>query len=321
MPSILTPLIAVFGIMLLGFIVQKLKVLPHDTDFTINEYVYYVAFPAILFIALAETDIHEILQWGFIFAFGLAMIATYFITVVISSIFDKKQPALAAIRGLSTSFGNTAFIGIPLMMMLYPGNNHAITAAAIASLLSVTMFAFALVSMELALNKTQKSHPALIMLNALIKNPIVIGCLLGVIASALTIPVPESISMMFRLIGNTSSPCALFAIGMVLAKAMHGGTEPEVVRHNIVIEMSVLNVLKLVIHPLLAYWLLTYFEVEQQLLVMGVILAALPTAASVYLLAQRYQTYALSSAKCILISTIATFISLPIIEKLLSSFA
>ncbi|WP_394498224.1 AEC family transporter [Shewanella sp. ENK2] len=317
MANILTPLIAVFGIMLLGFIVQKLKVLPHDTDFTLNEYVYYVAFPAILFIALAETDIHEIMQWGFIAAFGIAMVVTYFITVLISSIADKKQPALAAIRGLNTSFGNTAFIGIPLMMMLYPDNNHAITAAAIASLLSVIMFAFAMVNMELAINKKQKRHPVLIMLNALISNPIVIGCTLGVMVSALYIPIPDSISMMMRLIGNTSSPCALFAIGMVLAKAMHGGTEPETPPHHLAIEMGILNILKLVIQPLIAYGLLRYFNVDNELLIMGVILAALPTAASVYLLAQRYQTYGLSSAKCILISTLATFISLPLIEQLL----
>ncbi|PMG78823.1 transporter [Shewanella sp. 10N.286.51.B7] len=317
MPSILTPLIAVFGIMLLGFIIQKLKVLPHDTDFTLNEYVYYVAFPAILFIALAETDIDEILQWGFIASFGITMLVTYFVTAVISLSADKKQPALAAIRGLNTSFGNTAFIGIPLMMMLYPGNNHAITLAAIASLLSIVMFAFVMVSMELAINKQQKRHPIIIMLNALSSNPIVIGCALGVAASAVKLPIPDSLSVMMRLIGNTSSPCALFAIGMVLAKAMHGGEEPSETRHHIAIEMTVLNMLKLVFQPIIAYALLRYFNVDTELLIMGVILAALPTAASVYLLAQRYQTYGLASAKCILISTIATFITLPIIEKLL----
>ncbi|MCL1044644.1 AEC family transporter [Shewanella electrodiphila] len=317
MPSILTPLIAVFGIMLLGFIIQKLKVLPHDTDFTLNEYVYYVAFPAILFIALAETDIDEILQWGFIASFGITMLVTYFVTAVISLSADKKQPALAAIRGLNTSFGNTAFIGIPLMMMLYPGNNHAITAAAIASLLSIVMFAFVMVSMELDIIKQQKRHPIIIMLNALSSNPIVIGSVLGVAASALKLPIPDSLSVMMRLIGNTSSPCALFAIGMVLAKAMHGGEEPSETRHHIAIEMTVLNMLKLVFQPVIAYALLRYFNVDTELLIMGVILAALPTAASVYLLAQRYQTYGLASAKCILISTIATFITLPIIEKLL----
>ncbi|WP_102532031.1 AEC family transporter [Shewanella sp. 10N.286.52.B9] len=319
MPSILTPLIAIFGIMVIGFSVQKLKLLPQDSDSALNKYVYYIAFPAILFIALAETDINDILQWGFIFAFGLAMAGTYCITVIISTLADNKQPALAAIRGLNTSFGNTAFIGIPLMMNLYPDNNQAIATAAIASLLSIIMFAFALVSMELAVNKTQQRHPIMIMLNALITNPIVIGCALGVLVSALKINLPDSISMMFRLIGNTSSPCALFAIGMVLAKAMHRGAKAGPKKHNIALEMSLLNSLKLIVQPLFAYVLLSYFKVESELVFMGVILAALPTAASVYLLAQRYQIYTLSSAKCTLISTTATFISLPIIEKILSA--
>lgn len=52
--TILTPLFAVFGIMLLGTLVQKLRFLPVETDQVLNQYVYYIAFPAILLIALAQ---------------------------------------------------------------------------------------------------------------------------------------------------------------------------------------------------------------------------------------------------------------------------
>ena len=38
MPAILTPLIAVFGIMLLGTFVQKSKLLPAETDHVLNQY-------------------------------------------------------------------------------------------------------------------------------------------------------------------------------------------------------------------------------------------------------------------------------------------
>ncbi|HCE52879.1 MAG TPA: transporter, partial [Shewanella baltica] len=157
--TILTPLFAVFGIMLLGTLVQKLKLLPVDTDQVLNQYVYYIAFPAIMLIALAQQPIGEILQWGFIAGYSTAMVITYLVCLGLSLLANPKQHAVAAIRALNATFGNTAFIGIPLLIILFPQQQSALVAAAIASLLSVLMFAVALVSMELATN-TQRQHHA-----------------------------------------------------------------------------------------------------------------------------------------------------------------
>ncbi|MBB1388710.1 MULTISPECIES: AEC family transporter [Shewanella] len=322
MSSILTPLIAVFIIMLLGSIVQKLRFLPADTDLILNQFVYYIAFPAILLIVLAETRIEDIIQWGFIGGFSLAMIITYALVIAVSLWRKPKQQAVAAMRALNATFGNTAFIGIPLLSLLFPGNKIALVAAAIASLLSVFMFAFALVSIELASrDKKSTDHAIVIMANALCKNPIVLGSVIGISLSALHITLPESLALVLHQIGNTSSPCALFAIGMVLAKALRHQSFAKMFSLGLIIELSFINLLKLFVQPLIAFGLLKFFGVEHQLLIMGVLLAALPTAASVYLLAERYQINANGSAQGILYGTLITFISLPIIETLLKSIA
>ncbi|MBB1320301.1 AEC family transporter [Shewanella sp. SR43-8] len=322
MSSILTPLIAVFIIMLLGSIVQKLRFLPADTDLILNQFVYYIAFPAILLIVLAETRIEDIIQWGFIGGFSLAMIITYALVIAVSLWRKPKQQTVAAMRALNATFGNTAFIGIPLLSLLFPGNKIALVAAAIASLLSVFMFAFALVSIELASrDKKSTDHAIVIMANALCKNPIVLGSVIGISLSALHITLPESLALVLHQIGNTSSPCALFAIGMVLAKALRHQSFAKMFSLGLIIELSFINLLKLFVQPLIAFGLLKFFGVEHQLLIMGVLLAALPTAASVYLLAERYQINANGSAQGILYGTLITFISLPIIETLLKSIA
>ena len=322
MSSILTPLIAVFIIMLLGSIVQKMRLLPADTDLILNQFVYYIAFPAILLIVLAETRIEDIIQWGFIGGFSLAMVITYALVIVVSLLSPPKKQAVAAMRALNATFGNTAFIGIPLLSLLFPGHKMALVAAAIASLLSVIMFAFALVSIELASRDKQSTdHAIVIMANALYKNPIVVGSVIGIGLSALHITLPDSLGLMLHQVGNTSSPCALFAIGMVLAKALRHQSDTKMFSIGLIAELNLINLLKLIIQPLIAFGLLKLFGVEKELLTMGVILAALPTAASVYLLADRYQINANVSAQGILYGTLITFISLPIIETLLKSIA
>ena len=67
--------------------------------------------------------------------------------------------------------------------------------------------------------------------------------------------------------------------------------------------------------------MLNRFGVSGDYLIMGVILSALPTAASVYLLAQRYNTQASTSAQGILFGTLVTFFSLPILESLVRTNA
>ena len=126
---------------------------------------------------------------------------------------------------------------------------------------------------------------------------------------------------MIQQIGNTSSPCALFAIGMVLAKAMRYQKDSSVFSPKNFIELSLINLFKLVIQPALVYFMLCRFGVGGDYLIMGVLLSALPTAASVYLLAQRYNTQASTSAQGILFGTLVTFFSLPILESLVRTHA
>lgn len=289
--TILTPLFAVFGIMLLGTLVQKLRFLPVETDQVLNQYVYYIAFPAVLLIALAQQPIEEILQWRFIAGYSAAMLVIYLMCIGISLLVNPKQHAIAAVRALNATFGNTAFIGIPLLVIIFPEQQSALVAA-IASLLSVLMFAVALVSLELTTNKHRQHHAVVIMCLAITKNPIVIGCFIGISISALGITLPSGVALMIQQIGNTSSPCALFAVGMVLAKAMRYQKDSKLFSLTNFVELCLINLFKLILQPALVFFMLKSIGVTGDYLVMGVILSALPTAASVYLLAQRYNTQA-----------------------------
>ncbi|MCL1093586.1 AEC family transporter [Shewanella kaireitica] len=316
MPAVLTPLLAVFGIMLIGTLVQKTKLLPFETDQVLNQYVYYIAFPAIMLITLAQTPINDILHWGYIAGFSAAMLISYLITFSVSLLVNPTQRTVATMRALNATFGNTAFIGMPLMAILFPGNQLALAAAAIASLLSVLIFAVALVSLEVLGSNNQTSAIKVISL-ALIRNPIVVGSFIGISLSAMTVTLPDSLALIIKQLGMTSSPCALFAIGMVLAKSGQYQTSKQLINYQQLSDISSINMIKLFIQPFITYLLMKSLQVEPLLISMGVMLAALPTAASVYLLAQRYQTQVITSAQGILFGTLVTFISLPLLEAFL----
>lgn len=312
--------------MLLGSLVQKIKRLPANTDLVLNQYVYYVAFPSIMLIVLAKTPINEILQWGFIAGYSLAMMITYLLVILISNLTNKGRADLAALRALNTTFGNTAFIGMPMLTMLFPKQSSALTAAAIASLLSVIIFALALVSIELYQKKVtgvkkevEQYSPLFTIILSLMHNPVVIGSSIGILLSATQFELFDPLSIALKQIGMTSTPCALFAIGMVLAKVNTHQDTPDNKKSlcNTIIELSWINLAKLFIQPVLAYVLLSAFNVKGDYFIMGVLLAALPTAASVFLLADRYQIKVVMSAQAIMLGTILSMLTLPLIENVL----
>ncbi|MDI5838388.1 AEC family transporter, partial [Shewanella xiamenensis] len=78
----------------------------------------------------AHQPIQEILQLGYIAGYSAAMLMIYLICVLISLLFNPKQHAIAAVRALNPTFGNTAFIGIPLLVSIFPEQQISLVAAA-----------------------------------------------------------------------------------------------------------------------------------------------------------------------------------------------
>lgn len=192
--------------------------------------------------------------------------------------------------------------------MLFPDNPQALMAAALASLLSVLMFAVTVVQLRLASQPLTGIARLSLALRVVSRNPVVIGCALGVLASAMQFSLPPILEPLVTWIGKSSSPCALFAIGIALARSMR---EPE--HSRVGVPFWHVNLAKLALQPLLVWLLFSWFGVDTQLTVMGVLLSAMPTAASVYLLAYQDKTLEKQIARGIVAGTLLTLFSLPLL--------
>lgn len=67
-------------------------------------------------------------------------------------------------------------------------------------------------------------------------------------------------------------------------------------------EMSIVNVCKLLVHPLLAAGMLILFGVSGQMLLMGILLAGMPSAALACVLAESYNVCEAETSATVLIS-------------------
>jgi predicted permease len=102
-------------------------------------------------------------------------------------------------------------------------------------------------------------------------------------------------------LANAAAPCALFAMGVTLA------LRPL---RRIPVEIVPISLLKLVVHPLLCYVMLSLMgDFSEVWLFSAVLLAALPTATNVFVIAQQYGVWVERASATILVTTCASIMT------------
>jgi predicted permease len=132
-------------------------------------------------------------------------------------------------------------------------------------------------------------------LGSLVKNPIIIGLVLGLLANLFSLAIPKPLDTAIGIISGAALPCALFVLGGSLSAYKLAGHFKEA---------WTLVALKTVIQPFLV-WLLAFgvFQLDPLWGAVAVMMAAMPVGVNVYIIAQKYQVCIPSVSSAIFIST------------------
>ena len=308
--------------MLVGLLASRYKALPDGSDRSLNRYVYYFALPALLLVSLSREPIDQVLRLDYFFGFTAASLVVYFIIYLAGRLISRKSVEESGIQSFAASFANSAYIGIPLLLSLYPGSSEAVIAAVMASLSSNFLIAIVLFKLEFKKAKGQHSVASLaakISLKVFL-NPVILFAFVGISMSAASVTFPQPVTTLLQMLADTTSPVALFAIGMVLGT----GSDPQetlVTEIHRKRDLLLINVGKLLLQPALTLVLLSMLNVTGDWLRMGTLLAALPTAATVAVVAEQYNVYRRGAAMTIMATTVMTLFTIPIVEIMLGTWA
>jgi predicted permease len=136
----------------------------------------------------------------------------------------------------------------------------------------------------------------------LIRNPIIMGIGLGLLANVAGVTLPAAVDGVAEMLGAAAVPSSLFALGASLAcYRLSGDTAPAMT----------LTGLKLVVHPLLV-WLLAVpiMGLEGIWVPVAVTMAAMPSGINVYLFGARYQAAPGVAARTVLLTNILSIATL-----------
>ncbi|MGI9464611.1 MAG: AEC family transporter [Aestuariivirgaceae bacterium] len=311
MLTILNLALPFFGLIVAGFIAAKAFRLPEDGLAWLNILIVYFALPALIFLTVSATPFEKLVDWPFVLATSLATYITFIVPFIIAVFILGTRITVAAIHGTSASFGNVGYMGLPLAVAFF-GQDAAVPAALIFCFDCALQFTLTPLLATLGHSEGAKNEGtgtvALNVLKSILTHPFIVATILGVAASALKFSPPMLVESFLQMISNAAAPAALFALGVTLGMRRLAG---------IGIEFPLIIVMKLFVHPALAFVLLTAMGgIDPLWLNVALMMAALPTATNAFVLATQYRTYIEGASSSILITTIISAFTLPVLVYL-----
>lgn len=289
----------VFLLILIGYLGGRAGKLGINASVELNRFVVWLALPAQLFNFAANSGWQTLWQPGFITAFFLSCLIVFLLVLLISWI-RQRDLAAASFNGLSASYSNTGYMGIPLCVLAL--GQDGLAPAIISTFIVFVMFALATVLIEVGILSHKKSHEIVwSVIKSLCTNPLLISPVAGLVWAASDLTLYDPIAQVITFLAAASTPCALVSIGLFL---MQKSTADPV-------QVWGISLATLVLQPLIA-WIIAglLFELPDLWVSAIVILSALPTGTGPFMLAQYYKADGSVISRVVLITTVGSLITL-----------
>ncbi len=296
--------IPVFLLMVLGWWCRRSGLLEESSAAALNKYVFYIAVPALMFLSTARVDIETVLQWDFIAVYLGGSVIAVLLAFLGWRRFRLEKPLDWTVIALNSAWANTVYMGVPIFYFLF-GERGALPVV-ISTLASNLIFILVLALVSELQNSSGGVLQKLksLLMQALLKNPVMMAPLLGMVVSISGIELPAVIVTPMDMLAPSAAPVALFALGISLY-----GLEVKQAGFDLIW----LTVVKLLLHPLATWGLAVMIGLNPFWTASAVLLAALPTGAMVFVLAQQYQTRVTLSSATIMVTTLVSVISLALL--------
>ena len=305
MLEVLGLILPLFGLILLGFVGAKLTRQPIEALGWLNSFIIYFALPALFFKLLSKTPLDQLASWQFIFANIGITFMIFTLTFVLGIISSRGSIPEATIQGLAGAYGNIGYMG-PAIAILVLGEKAAIPVAIIFCFENVMHFAVAPAMMAASGQKEQTVSELLAdILKKILLHPFIIATIVGVLAAAANYQPPGPVERLIEYLAQAAAPCALFAMGVTLA------LKPV---KRFPYSLIYIVPIKLVVHPVLMFVGLSWAgNFDPTWVMTAVLLASLPIATNVYVIAQQYDVWVERASASVMITTAFSVITVSLL--------
>jgi malonate transporter len=289
--SIAELLVPDFALIALGFLLRRYAGFADEFWRGLERFVYYILFPALLFGALARGGIRFGAAGGLIATALIFTSAGIVLGYLAKPLFSPPKMVFAS--GFQCAFRFNSYVGLAIL-----GTMHGLDGIAVFGLLVGVMIPVANVVAVWAL----AHHGDGRLWGELARNPLIVSTLAGIAWALFGLPVPTIASTTLHFLGEAALPIGLIAVGAGLH--LEALTERKRL-------MSYLVAVKLLAVPAVGYVTARTFGLTGVYFDSALVLAALPTASSAYILATQMKGDGRLVASVIALNIVAAIVTLP----------
>lgn len=289
-------IVPLFLIIAVGYLVKRLGWIGQEDVRRFNKVTFYTFMPVMLFYNIYTSDFSQAVRLPYVlFVVGaaLGMVLLSFVITVLA----EKTPQRRGVMIQAAFRSNFVLLGLPIAMELLPGGNFGVTALMIAIVVPVYNM-MSVVVLEYFRGGRPKVGEVLL---AVAKNPLIIASLLGLLAQALHIALPEVLVSFAGKMNSAATPLILLLLGASFQLRDLSGYKKE---------LAICVGLRLVVFPgliLTAAMLLGIRDIE---FVTLLAMCAAPTAVNSFNMAQQLGGDSQLAGSAVVVSTVLSFFTL-----------
>lgn len=305
-----------FAIMLvIGYICITCKVYGEETLNGIRQIIVNVGIPLMVFAnATSGATRDDLINSGVVLV--LAVIVYVVLGLVMWCI--ARIMRLSVDRGhvfqIAFMFGNIGFIGLPLMVALFP-ERGALYYALVALVEQALLWTYAVWALKPQAKRNEEAREPLGQRIRGIISPGLVAVVVSLLAILLGVQIPDVIISPLKTVGSMATPLSLMYIGGLFALRDWAGTlrRPE---------LYVGVIVKMIIMPIAFYCLFTYvppllgFTLDSEAVHAITIISGMPTMATLVILAERERNHAEYAVGLVLLTMVASLFTLSAVSYL-----
>lgn len=274
--DVLTGFVVVGFAIVVGWVLGRIDLLGPHGRHVLGRLTFFVLSPFLLFVVLAQADVRTLFS-ALLPVSAIAAVGVILIYALVARLWWRRGTGEVLIGALASGQVNSNNIGIPLSLYLL---GSAAYPAPVILMQLVVLTPIAMAIFEAVSTGQRRAWP---ILRRTVTNPIVVGSVLGVVASISGIALPPIVWEPLVLLANACVPVLLISYGMSLHGQRILGTAGR--RQDVIVASA----LKLAVMPMTAWAVATFlFALSPGDVLIVTVLAALPTAQNVFNYAQRF---------------------------------
>ncbi|MFT6221334.1 MAG: putative permease [Candidatus Endobugula sp.] len=302
--AIVLSILPIFFIILVGAFFRRMAFPDHGFWSGAEKITYYVFFPALLISKMAAAEMGSI---------NVLSIAPLLVSIlllmtglmVLAHWVSRKQKVLTDPAFTSVFQGGIRFntyVGLAIVAALY-GSEGVVIALVMVAIMIPLVNILCVTILELYAEKVSSQRLRRLLMS-IVSNPLIIGCVVGVVINVSNIALPYVLSEILTIFSQVALPLGLLTVGAALSLRAFNG---------VALPLFLSCLVKFLLLPILAVVLAAVFGVSGIEYKVLLILAVLPTATSAYVLAKQLGGDAELMATIITVQTLLSAVWIPLV--------